>query len=555
MSKKESRDINMKNELSKIAEKKPVNREDELLYSGINIGFTYALSLWLDKPISHAVFHPLKDESMINFSKGYFSSENLESRFDDIIYWKDDKIEVLKELSPRNWGVYWAGVTGGVDRIDTILFSEVYLEQKPFIHFELNPIKIQDNYILKEYYPETSSWKKTDNNIRGYIRRFLTFYRTGFLTLNYFLILTSKKREWLKSIHHATSDKPLSTGEVIYLLNRKLNNLKISDFKTSLDRIMSGDFKSILCRFYGVPDFESDTLIQNLIDKTYANYYSISIWDINCNCVNSHKNALDIIYSHPWEFYGLKGPDRNWRNRSTDYIKNIVEGWFSPYSDIAYKPTPRVHLEISYPLTRRKKLVAMGDTSPPIRIWEFRVLLEKIFRTFNYIISRENLTLSRTSNVEELIKVVQKIINFRRVVITILEDNYWISNNIRHLPDRNYFDSVRYISGIKDMKSNLIEKLNSLAEISKDLANIMDIQVGSRMSQIRTYASVISVFLATILAIASSITSFFIWSLGPPPEALGLIDKIIVLLELLGLNAGFLAPIILILWKILRRYR
>jgi uncharacterized membrane protein len=112
---------------------------------------------------------------------------------------------------------------------------------------------------------------------------------------------------------------------------------------------------------------------------------------------------------------------------------------------------------------------------------------------------------------------------------------------------------MREITGIRQMKANLMEKLDALSEISTDLASAMEIRVGSRLSEIRTYASVISIFLATILTIAAALTNFFIWTLGPRPETLTIPEQILILLELIGINAIFLIPIVLILWRILKR--
>lgn len=537
--------------------KKPASKEGEIAFKGVTVGVTYGFNIWLTggyggKPS----FSHLSDDIFIDFTVGPFNSENLEKRLGDMLYWKEYKIGVFKKMSPSNWGLYWSGVTGGVDRIDKILFSDLYLSKTPLIHFELEPVEIDQPFYLKDYDQKQNGWLRTGNYFKGSIRRLLTIYRSGFLTITYFLILSSLKRDWLDPIPHLTLKNNLTVDELIFILTKKMSNFVLrSGVKVDLDRLVIRDFQKILGRIYDVADSESKRITEYLVDRSTSNYYSVCIWDIDCRCQREHVNALDVIRNHPWEIYGLRGPDKDWRNRRSSYIINSISEWFNPYSDIVFKPFPRVHIEITFPLVRRKSLIAMGPFSPPQRLWEFRVIQEKVFRTFNQILGEENSKLSRKLMVEELIETVKNVTNVRRRILSVLEDIYWLPNSLLHIPDRYYMNYAQRVSGLIGMKNNMFEKINHLVEISRDEANIANLDVGSRMSLIRTYASVLSIFLATIITLAGSLSSFYIWVLGPRPPVLTIVDQVLIVLQIFGLNAIFIIPVILVIWRIFKKFR
>ncbi len=547
--------VNLK--IDDIEHKKPASKDFELRFKGVSVGVTYSFNIWLHEQYRSIYGDKyLYGDSFINFNSGPFSSDKLEKKLEDLLYWKADKIDVLKKISGSNWGIYWSGVTGGIDRIDRILFSETYLNSNPLIHFELQPIELMNPVTLKIYDTDSNEWKNSSNNVKGYIRRLLTIYRCGFITITYFLILNSGKREWLERIPHLTLKNDLTVDELIFILIKKLSSFKLrTGEKTNLDQQATIDFMKILGKIYDLDEQDVKETINHLADKTSINYYSICIWDINCKCKEQHTNAVDIIRNHPWEIYGLRGPDRQWMNRKAEYIVDSISDWFNPYSDIVFKPFPRVHIEVTYPLIRRRTLISMGPFSPPQRLWEFRVVQEKVFRTFNQLLSEETSKLSKTLKVEELIETVKNVANIRRRLIGVLEDLYWISSSINHIPDRNYLSYAQITAGLNNMKNTLFEKINNLVEISRDETNITNLDVGSRMSLIRTYASVLSIFLATIITLASTLSNIYIWMLGPRPATLSLTDQIMIILQIFGLNAAFLIPIVLIVWRIFKKFR
>ncbi|WEU40434.1 MAG: hypothetical protein OdinLCB4_000430 [Candidatus Odinarchaeum yellowstonii] len=547
--------VNLK--IEDIEQKKPVSKELELHFKGVSVGVTYSFNIWLNEKCRSIYGDKyLYGDSFIDFNSGSFSSDKLEKKLEDILYWKEDKIEILRMISGSNWGIFWSGVTGGIDRIDRILFSETYLNNNPFIHFELQPIELMNPVTLKTYDTSSNEWRNSSNTVKGYIRRFLTIYRCGFISLTYFLILNSGKREWLAKIPHLTLKHDLTVDELIFILIKKLGNFKLrAGEKTNLDHQANVDFMKILERIYELDELNAKKIIRDLVDKTSINYYSLCIWDAECKCQEHHANAVDIIRNHPWEIYGLRGPDRQWMNRKAEYIVDSITDWFNPYSDIVFKPFPRVHIEVTYPLIRRKSLISMGPFSPPQRLWELRVVQEKVFRTFNKLLSEETSKLSKTLKVEELIETVKSVANIRRRIIGVLEDLYWISSSINHIPDRNYLNLAQITAGLNIMKNTLFEKINNLVEISRDETNITNLDVGSRMSLIRTYASVLSIFLATIITLASSLSNIYIWMLGPRPLTLTLTDQLAIILQILGLNAAFLIPIVLIVWRIFKKFK
>ncbi|MEM2109065.1 MAG: hypothetical protein QW327_01040 [Candidatus Odinarchaeota archaeon] len=547
--------INIK--IDDIEKRKPLSKEDELHFKGVSVGVTYSFNLWVsEKHRGRYGSRYLYGDKFIDFNSGPFNSERLEKKLENMLYWKEDKIELLKKISGSNWGIYWSGVTGGQDRVDRILFSETYLNNTPFIHFELEPIEIINPLSLKAYDTTVNDWKTTGNSVKGYIRRLLTVYRCGFINLTYFLILSSVRKEWLDRVPHLTVKQGLTVDELIFILIKKLKGFKprIGE-KTNLDQQAITDFIEIIGKIYDLDEQESKSIIDYLVDKTSINYYSICIWDVECKCEEKHLNAVDIIRNHPWEIYGLRGPDRQWMNRKSEYIIDSVSDWFNPYSDIVFKPFPRVHVEVTFPLIRRRSLISMGPFSPPQRLWELRIVQEKVLRTFNKMLSEETSKLSKTLKVEDLIETVKNVTSIRRRIIGVLEDLYWLSNNINHIPDRNYLNYTQAVAGLNNMKNTLFEKINHLVEISRDETNIANLDVGSRMSLIRTYASVLSIFLATIITLANSLSNIYIWMLGPRPEVLTLPEQLMIILQIFGLNAAFLVPVIIIIWRIFKKFK
>lgn len=539
--------------IEEMTKKKPRTPEEELKYTGLTIGVIFALNILPQSDLLEDKEMESYMEGMLDFKEGRFSSVLLEKRFEGELHWGVGEIKILKRSFGKEWDIFWKGFTGDMDRIDRIVFAESYLERRPLIHFELKPIPIQ-KLNFKRYIDADQDWIETGTKANGYVRRFVTLYRTGFATFSYLFILTSAKREWLKDIPKLSLNKHLTTDEIIYLLTAidKGFTIPFDASDTSLDKLAFEDATMIINRLYDWGNKKPTEVAQILQDKHATTYFSISIWDVDCQRDEDHKDSCCIARNHPWELYGLRGPDRNWRTRNPEQIRDNMSSWFNPYSDVVFKAFPRVHLEISFPLVKRTRLVASGPTSPPYRLWEFRILQERIFRSFDNLLREEELKLAGSTKANEYVKAVTRISGLRRRLISVLGDNYWIMNEIKHLPDREYFTHAQQISGIRKMRSRLTEKLNVLSNAAENTANVVSIQSGSRMSEVRTYASIMGIFLAAILTTAGAISNYFIWTISLRVENLTIIDHIVSILGLLGINALLFIPVLLLLLRYLR---
>lgn len=539
--------------IEEVAKKKPRTQEEELKYTGLTIGVIFALNILPRPDLLEDEQMGSYTEGMLDLKEGKFSSVLLEKRLEDHLHWGVGKIKILKRSFGKEWDVFWKGFTGDIDRIDRIVFTESYLERRPLIHFELKPIRIQ-KLSFKRYIDVNEDWTDTGTRAKGYVRRFVTIFRTGFATLSYLFILTSARHEWLKDIPNLSCNRHLTTDEIIYLLTaiNKRFTIPFDEGNTSLDELAFEDATMIINRLYDWGNRKPTEVAQILQDKDMTTYFSISIWDIDCELDEDLVDSCCIARNHPWELYGLRGPDRNWRTRNPEQIHDYMSNWFNPYSDVVFKAFPRVHLEISFPLIKRTRLVASGPTSPPYRLWEFRVLQERIFRSFDNLLREEELKLAGSIRGNEYIRSVTRISNLRRRLISVLGDNYWIMNEIKHLPDRDYFTHAQQIAGIRKMRSRLMEKLNVLSNAAENMANVVSIQSGSRMSEVRTYASIMGIFLAAILTVTGALSNYFIWTISLRVENLTVIDHIVSILGLLGINALLFIPVLFLLLRHLR---
>ena len=203
--------------IEEMVEKKPKTQDEEIKYTGLTVVITHALNILPEPDLLEGKEIQSYSEGMFDFKDGKFSSTLLERRLEKHLYWGVEKIKVLKRIFGKEWDIFWKGLTGDIDRIDRIVFSQQYLDELPLIHFELKPISVHQ-WGLKRYAGVKQNWRKTGTKVNGYVRRFATIYRTGFATLSYIFTFTSKKREWLKDISHLSSNKHLTTDEIIYLL-------------------------------------------------------------------------------------------------------------------------------------------------------------------------------------------------------------------------------------------------------------------------------------------------------------------------------------------------
>ncbi|MFX0068433.1 MAG: hypothetical protein ACFFA1_02660 [Promethearchaeota archaeon] len=543
----------IKYSIEEMVEKKPKNQDEELKYAGLTVAITYALNILPQPDLLEGKEMESYSEGMFDFKEGKLSSVLLERRLENHLHWGVERIKTLKRIFGEEWDIFWKGSTGDIDRIDRIVFVESYLDELPLIHFEFKPISV-NQWGLKRYMGANRNWRETGTKVSGYVRRFATLYRTGFATLSYVFIFTSKKREWLEDISHLSSNKRLTTDEIIYLLTAvsKGHMIPFEGGSTSLNELAFEDATKMLNRLYDWGDKTSSEVAQILQDSDTTTYFSISIWDAECGRDDSLRDAVSIIRNHPWELYGLRGPDRNWRTRDPEHIQDYMSTWFNPYSDVAFKAFPRVHLEISFPLVKRIRLIASGPTSPPYRLWEFRVLQERIFRSFDHLLRNEEIKLARSTKGDEYVGAVTRISSLRRRLISVLGDNYWIMNDIKHLPDRDYFIHAQQIAGIRKMRKRLMEKFKVISNAAENMVNVVSIQSGERMSEVRTYASILGIFLAAILTMAGAVSNYFIWTISLRVENLSIIDHIISILGLLGINAVLFIPVLFLLLRYLK---
>ncbi|MFX0096139.1 MAG: hypothetical protein ACFE7E_00095 [Candidatus Hodarchaeota archaeon] len=543
----------IKYSIEDMVKRRPKTQDEELKFTGLTVAITYALNILPEPDLLEGKEIESSSEGMFDFKEGKHSSVLLERRLENHLHWGVEKIKILKRIFGKEWDIFWKGLTGDVDRIDRIVFTPSYLDELPLIHFEFKPISVQ-KWGLKRYMGVNQDWRDTGTKVNGYVRRFATLYRTGFLTLSYIFIFTSKRREWLKDISHLSSDNHLTTDEIIYLLTAASKGFLIP-FKeggTSLGKLAFEDATKIINRLYDWGDKTSSELAQILQDSDTTSYFSISIWDAECGRNEILNDAVSIIRNHPWELYGLRGPDRNWRTRDPEYIQDYMSTWFNPYSDVAFKAFPRVHLEISFPLVKRIRLIASGPTSPPFRLWEFRVLQERIFRSFDHLLRNEESKLARSVKGNEYVDAVTRISGLRRRLVSVLGDNYWIMNDIKHLPDRDYFIHAQQSAGIRRMRKRLMEKFNVISNAAENMVNVVSIQSGERMSEVRTYTSILGIFLAAILTMAGAVSNYFIWTISLRVENLSIIDHIISILGLLGINAVLFIPVLFLLLRYLK---
>lgn len=342
---------------------------------------------------------------------------------------------------------------------DQRIFRLPFQEPPLRIHLDLEPIKVEKMPLRRVITEGTqrSPWQNTGNTLSdGSIRVLATVYNYGVIALSYIFPIVHKElldsrfeeKRWLRA------DLPLNTDETIYL--EYLTSPRFPFSPNGVDVFLRDIDRDYFTRFCSdVIDIPLDYSEE----KASRCYKTVSIWDTTPR----YRQIETLVVERASELRGVIGTDASWRNRSKSWIYKVMSQWFFPERQHLINNHISAHLDINLE-SDLARLSEFGYDSTYIPVHDVAEGSLHVIRTFDAV-AKEKIKATASGSVGDL---QAEYVAFDHKVAAILEQSYFIENEVASQPYREYFLNVRESRG-STFLSDLKRKISELRDMSSDI--------------------------------------------------------------------------------------